>query len=335
MRYKTLIKIILVISSIIAQVACRSSKPPHYGAFLKEGSQLIELLQFEGPPEADQINNIPVASNSNPTIMFWYPDIVLQYLFLVSNAGEGEEVGFNVVPEDDDLLEIQPKQPLAPDIYCLVQTDPLGVFFFFPNWCFRIGGEQSSLDATGADLTIPTSIQAVEPIPAETEAIAPVTIIKPHEGISTDCHGYENAGDRENALKCYENEIWANPNSFSAYNHMARIYQLLDEWDLALKVGQYSLTLAPTSMEEVATYVRIGVTYYNMRDYTSAIDSLLKGTQIDPLEPELYVWLGRAYKANGQIGESCNAYQTALSIGEEQGYRWVIDNAQPGLKNCP
>ena len=114
------------------------STPDHYGVYIQAGSSLLEMHPFEGNPERDQVSSIPSTTSSQPTITVWDPNLIWQYVYLVSVYGEGQEIAYELTPQGDGVLELTPRVKLSSGVYCLIQTDPLGVSFFFPNWCFRV-----------------------------------------------------------------------------------------------------------------------------------------------------------------------------------------------------
>jgi hypothetical protein len=130
----------LLFVSRIPNLFSRATKstPDHYGVYLQSGSSLIEMYPFEGNPERDQASGIPSTTSSQPTITVWDPNLIWQYVYLVSDYGEGQEIAYELTPQGDGVLELTPRAKLSSGVYCLIQTDPLGVSFFFPNWCFRV-----------------------------------------------------------------------------------------------------------------------------------------------------------------------------------------------------
>ena len=132
--------ICLVFVTRIPKLVSQSTKstPDNYGVYLQSGSGLIEMHPFEGNPERDQVSSINSTTSSQPTVIVWDPNLIWQYVFLVSDYGKGQEIPYEISPQGDGVLELTPRVELYPGVYCLIQTDPLGVSYFFPNWCFRV-----------------------------------------------------------------------------------------------------------------------------------------------------------------------------------------------------
>ncbi len=133
-----LVLIVIVIFWLSRNSSGFAQKPEHYGVYLKEGGRLVEITQQEGSPGRNTAS-VSVRTNDNqPVLLVWNPGLDFQNLYLVSEGGEGQEVFYSTTPKGDGMLELKPAASLQPDTYCLIQADPLGVQFFFPNWCFLI-----------------------------------------------------------------------------------------------------------------------------------------------------------------------------------------------------
>ncbi len=148
-RWITTLGIVLILA---AQLSCRgpgSSKPPHYGGFLKDGSRLIEMEQYNGGPVDFNDRGIPEAPDSHPSIVLWYEEANTSNLRLRQGIGVGMPIPYDVTPQEEGILEIRPEDPLDPGVYCLVQGDPLKSPIEIPYWCFRIG-EYAQSSAKGA-----------------------------------------------------------------------------------------------------------------------------------------------------------------------------------------
>jgi len=136
-------------------LGCVSKKPNHYGAYVQSGSSLIELTKYQGYPDTSQIPEIKKITDDRPLIVFYYPNVNINYLELRSGLGEGKSIAIDISPGDEDIYDLQPKTDLVQDGYCLVQGDPLGAPYNMPAWCFYIG-EQSTETAVNQ----PTALAA-------------------------------------------------------------------------------------------------------------------------------------------------------------------------------
>jgi tetratricopeptide (TPR) repeat protein len=155
---------------------------------------------------------------------------------------------------------------------------------------------------------------------------------------ATECSEYEDAGDLESAAECLRLVTIAEPDSFWAYDNLARVYGLLEEWQLALEAMQEGLGVARTAEDQAEAYLGIGHAYYRMGDYESAIENLYAGAQIEQSisgnECNLYIWLAWAYQANDQKAEACLYFQQALDLATQVDYAWAANHAQEGLQGC-
>ena len=128
----------IVFLLVATALACGgSAKPPYYGAFIKDGSDLIELTEMQafGVPRSNELDGIPIAPDSQPVIVLWQPDTRLQYLQLFSTSPR-QELLYNADPKDEGIIELRPADPLDPGRYCFIQGDPLGMGL--PAWCFEV-----------------------------------------------------------------------------------------------------------------------------------------------------------------------------------------------------
>jgi tetratricopeptide (TPR) repeat protein len=149
---------------------------------------------------------------------------------------------------------------------------------------------------------------------------------------------YEDYEAFHKAAESYKQLTLAEPTDYWAFENLARVYQLIDEWSLALSAEQQALSLARTPEERAEAHLGIGVTHYNMGAYELAINSFEIGVQteqtIPGLRTNLQVWLAWAYKADGQQEQACKYFEQALQSAQEQDYTWAINHAKEGLAGC-
>lgn len=121
----------------VALTACGEKKPPFFGAFMKDGSDFIELTQVEafGVPKPGELERVPLAPDAQPVVILWQPNTVLQYLQLFSIESR-EEIRYTANPREDGILGLRPVDSLEPGQYCFIQGDPLEAFV--PAWCFEV-----------------------------------------------------------------------------------------------------------------------------------------------------------------------------------------------------
>jgi hypothetical protein len=137
-----LLKSVLLFSLLTVLSACGGGTPelPYFGAFLVDGNELIELEQGTafGVPSYNDLNGVPLAPDAQPVVLLWQSNTQLQFLQFFSIRPE-EELDYTASPNDEGVLELQPRTALNPGRYCFIQGDPLGMGL--PMWCFEIAGE--------------------------------------------------------------------------------------------------------------------------------------------------------------------------------------------------
>lgn len=140
MRFRSRAPILMMLAWLLALAACSDPEPPHFGAFLKDGRELVELEQLNAVrvPSSSELDdiNIPISSDIQPVIILWMPDTQLEYLRLASTADESFD--FSAAPMENGALELQPSEPLESGRYCYRQGDPLAMAL--ATWCFEVSG---------------------------------------------------------------------------------------------------------------------------------------------------------------------------------------------------
>lgn len=121
-------------------------KLPNYGVFLVDRGSFHELEQYTGQPDKQSIQYQLQTTSSNPVFWVWYPQMKLEYFLLVTLDSPGIGIPYKITPKDSDnqILEIKPNNPLADDIYCFYQGDPLGNPYSLPFWCFEVVSNTSN-----------------------------------------------------------------------------------------------------------------------------------------------------------------------------------------------
>jgi hypothetical protein len=112
-------------------------KPPHYGAFMKQGRSLVQIPELElfGLPGESEIDQFATSNEDQPVVLLWSPSTRVEHLSFYS-IKERKELRFNVTAKEDGVLELTPAQSLKEGFYCYIQGDPWGVFL--PGWCFEV-----------------------------------------------------------------------------------------------------------------------------------------------------------------------------------------------------
>lgn len=66
-----------------------------------------------------------------------------------------------------------------------------------------------------------------------------------------------------------------------------------------------------------AVYLDLGKLYINMGSYSQAAEILNQATAVDPDNPDVYFYLGRAQRSTGRTGEAILAWQKYLELAPE------------------
>lgn len=157
MNHKTWLTVAYLAVLVALMAACvgRPSRPPHFGFFLRAESKLLEMQEFTGSPDRGETEGIPVTANAQPVVIAWHDGIILEWLQLFSDYGDGDLLPFDVTPQADGVLELRPRDVLMPDVYCFVQGHPLGTPYQLPTWCFRVVEGGAGSQPSGSEISFP------------------------------------------------------------------------------------------------------------------------------------------------------------------------------------
>lgn len=124
-----------------------NTRPEHYGVFVKTDKELLETAEYRGYPSTDA--TLPMVANSQPTLVVWLQNLVLDYVVLLDKLGSGNQVAYTARPVGSDgVIEIQPKYSLPSGAYCLMKVDPLASPAEVPFYCFRVGDQTTNVAMT-------------------------------------------------------------------------------------------------------------------------------------------------------------------------------------------
>lgn len=194
-RFAILITLGALLMVLMAQPACLGrcpSKPPHHGAFLKKDCSFIEMEQkgLERPLPSDE--GVPHTSEKQPLIVVWDPDVIPRFLVL-----SGAE--YDIASKEEGVLELRPREPLSPGMYCLSAGHPLLPPGDIPHWYFVVEGTAAEAEATRQAVKATAEAQAVIAT-ATAEFLAPTATA---EAISVQATADAEA-TRQTALTIYD-----------------------------------------------------------------------------------------------------------------------------------
>jgi tetratricopeptide (TPR) repeat protein len=318
-----LVILFAVIFSKKTTSAGKNANPSHYGVFVRQNRTLVELQAREifSIPVESEMENAQTINTSQPIIVIWQDNTNLEYLILYKLGqyiSKQKEIHYNATPGENGIIEISPTIALVNGVYCLVQGNPLAISL--PAWCFQIGTIANNGSSPSSSTTIPIK---GTPIPYSFQY----------------CFKYEQAEDFNNASDCYKNWTSADPGNFDAWDNYSRTLGNLHQYQLGIVAAQTALKVAETPENKVKAYLDIGVFYNKLGDASSAITNLLAGYAVQPYDgtykADILIWLSWSYRDDGQSKKACETYKQTLELAKKYNYKWVIDNANDGLKSCP
>lgn len=168
---KHVLRNLTFLALMIVLAGCGTEKaPPHYGMYFVKGKNFVEIpLSFGGP---DISQPFVLSPETQPQIAIWDPDVNLSLFNLVlmeptsrrSGFDPKVAVAFDANSGDNGLVTMRPKDPLTPDVYCLIQGDYLTTPDRIKHWCFEVEGKKSE-QAQSTPNENPPSQQAPTPMP--------------------------------------------------------------------------------------------------------------------------------------------------------------------------
>ena len=103
-------------------------------------------------------------------------------------------------------------------------------------------------------------------------------------------------GDRENAIKFYNEAIELNPNLYQAYYNRGLAYSVLRQYERAIQDYSKAIELNPNYFN---AYNNRGNDYSNLKQYEKAIQDYSKAIELNPNYSAAYYNRGRAYEKLG------------------------------------
>jgi len=151
---------------------------------------------------------------------------------------------------------------------------------------------------------------------------------------------YYNLGQYDEAIINYNRVIELKP-TVGAYRGLGIVYSEIGESEKAKEAFEKALEM-DTSVIEEGTYKRMerkyysrGLTYYEMREYDKAISDFNKAIELKPDYAEAYRDLGKAYVAIEDTAKATEAFETAISLFEEQRNSYAAKQVRQLLEELP
>lgn len=96
------------------------------------------------------------------------------------------------------------------------------------------------------------------------------------------------------------------------YTNLGIAYENLNRPDLAAQAYTFAITYEPN---DPTAYYNLGIFYYKqMHELDKAFDLLIKARDLDPMEPDVHLFLSYIYRERGDIPRSEDEYRRHLSL---------------------
>ena len=125
---------------------------------------------------------------------------------------------------------------------------------------------------------------------------------------------YQNQGENDKAIECYDKTIALNPALAEAYNNRGLAYGAKDDHDQAIKDYDKAIALNPALAE--ASNNR-GLAYVAKGDYARAIQDFDKAIALKPDDAIAYYNRGIAYGAKGCHDQAIRDYDKAIALNPD------------------
>ncbi len=194
-------------------------------------------------------------------------------------------------------------------------------------------GATKTAQVMSTESIVQPSSTAVIAVPSPT-FIAPTLIVT----YPADCMGYERVEDWNQAAECYKQKVIANPEDFSALSNVARVYGNGEQYDKMVGIAQEMMAVAHNSDEGAQAVLYLGAAYYNLGEYSSAINTLSMAESYSNTSSyfPILIWLARSYDAIGDKANACESYKTIVTVAQQTNSTGSISEYQSGVqRNCP
>ncbi|MFM6206269.1 tetratricopeptide repeat protein, partial [Planktothrix sp.] len=129
------------------------------------------------------------------------------------------------------------------------------------------------------------------------------------------------------AIAAYQKAIELDPNFVWSHYNLAASFEQLGQWDEAVEAYRQALKIQPdlpnleeklnqALHQEVKGKLEQALSYYRqtIENDPTDIESYQKALEIKPDDAELYLGLGNAWIAKGEVEKAIPAYQSAIRI---------------------
>ncbi|MEA2051895.1 MAG: tetratricopeptide repeat protein [Euryarchaeota archaeon] len=165
----------------------------------------------------------------------------------------------------------------------------------------------------------------------------PAWLTKSHGGYTKyEAKGlaYYNLGQYDEAITNYNRVIELKP-TVGAYRGVGIVYSEIGASENATEAFDKAFEMDTNIIEEgtytwgmYSKYYSRGLTYYAMQDYDKAISDFDKAIELKSDYAEAYTDLGKAYLGIGDKAKANEAFETAISLFEEQGNSYAAEQVK-------
>jgi tetratricopeptide (TPR) repeat protein len=127
---------------------------------------------------------------------------------------------------------------------------------------------------------------------------------------------YQNNGEYDKALECYNRMIELEPEYFLGYAGRGEIYSEFARYDEAIADFDTAIRLNP---EDDEAYFEKGQVLEKLGDYTSAVEYYSKAIERKPDNGYYYLCRGSIYRRTDRMEEAMADYRKSCGLGETTG----------------
>ena len=125
---------------------------------------------------------------------------------------------------------------------------------------------------------------------------------------------YQESGNFEAAITCYENAIRINADDIDAHYELGHLYRAVGEYQQSIFFYSNVTRIDPTQVE---VHNELGKLYQELGDSEKAITCYRSAIQIDSKYMKAHYNLGHLYQSIGQREKAINSYQVTLDLCDD------------------
>jgi tetratricopeptide (TPR) repeat protein len=127
-------------------------------------------------------------------------------------------------------------------------------------------------------------------------------------------YAFDDKHDYHQAVEWYSKAIKIDSTFVEAYSALGHLYNIMNQPADAILILNMAKTKYPDSEYLYLINKNLGIAYFLEAIYDDAINYLELSVKSNPDQPEAYLFLARAYEANGNMNNSINTWQNYINI---------------------